>query len=85
MLKMINIELKLSASLLSILKDVNKSKPETYTLQVKKGTTIRDLLLMEGINPLLAPMVTIENQKIPLYTALDKDETVTIFGPLAGG
>ena len=82
---MINIELKLSASLLCILEDVNKPKPEAYTLQVKKGTTIRELLLMEGINPLLAPMVSIENQKISLHTTLDKDETVTIFGPLAGG
>jgi molybdopterin converting factor small subunit len=82
---MINIKLKLSASLLCILEDVNNAKEETYTLQVKKGTTIREVLLMEGISPLLAPMVTIENQKVDLHTALDKDETVTIFGPLAGG
>ena len=82
---MTNIELKLSASLLCILKDVNKPKAETYTLQVKKGTSIRELLLMEGINPLLAPMVTIDSQKVDLHTLLNKDETVTIFGPLAGG
>ena len=82
---MLNIKLKLSASLLCILKDVKNTKEESYTLQVKKGTTIRELLLMEGISPLLAPMVTIENQKISLHTTLDKDETVTIFGPLAGG
>ena len=82
---MLNIKLKLSASLLCILKDVNNAKEESYTLQVKEGTTIRELLLMEGISPLLAPMVTIENQKMPIHTALDKDETVTIFGPLAGG
>ncbi|SMC64962.1 hypothetical protein SAMN02746065_106107 [Desulfocicer vacuolatum DSM 3385] len=82
---MINIKLKLSASLLCILKDVNNIKPEISTLKVKKGTTIRELLLMERINPLLAPMVSIGNQKVDLRTTLDKDETVTVFGPLAGG
>jgi len=82
---MLTITLTLSASLLSILKDVNNAKQERYTIQVKEGTSIREILLMEGISPLLAPMVTIENQKVPLHTVLDKDETVTLFGPLAGG
>lgn len=82
---MINIKLKLSESLLCILRDINNAKAETYELQVEKGTTIRELLLMEGISPLLAPMITIENQKKDVHTPLNKDETVIIFGPLAGG
>lgn len=82
---MINIKLKLSASLLCILRDINNAKAESYAVQVKKGTTIAQLLLMEGISPLLAPMITIENQKKDIHTPLNKDETVTVFGPLAGG
>ncbi len=82
---MLNIKLKLSASLLCILKDVNNAKDESYTLQVKEGTTIREVLLMEGISPLLAPMVTVGTHKVDLQTSLKKDEAVTIFGPLAGG
>lgn len=82
---MITIELKLSASLLCILKDINKAGVETCTLQVEKGTTIRQILLMQGISPMLAPMITIDNQKVGLDAVVGADQCVTIFGPLAGG
>ena len=82
---MIHIKLRLSESLLCILKDVNNPKDETIHLQAKRGTTIKEILLKEKINPLIVPMVTIGNTKIDIRTALEKDVTVTLFGPLAGG
>lgn len=82
---MINIKLRLAESLLCILKDVNNPKQENIALQVEKGTTIKEILLREGINPLLAPMVTIGNKKMDIHFPVEKDETITLFGPLSGG
>ncbi len=82
---MIHITLRLSESLLCILKDVNNPKDETIHLQAKRGTTIKEILLKEKINPLIVPMVTVNNTKVNIHHALDKDTTITLFGPLAGG
>ncbi|MBF0258878.1 MAG: hypothetical protein HQK62_08585 [Desulfamplus sp.] len=82
---MITITLRLSQSLLSILNDVNNPKQETYSLQVKKGTTIKEILLKEGISPLLAPMVAVDSIRVDINTYLDTDKTITVYGPLAGG
>ncbi|MBF0468325.1 MAG: hypothetical protein HQK61_05510 [Desulfamplus sp.] len=82
---MITITLRLSQSLLSILNDVNNPRPETCYLQVKQGTTIKEVLLKEGINPLLAPMVSIDNIKVDIDTVVETDKTITVYGPLAGG
>ncbi|SLM30160.1 hypothetical protein MTBBW1_2130055 [Desulfamplus magnetovallimortis] len=82
---MITVTLRLSESLLCILKDIKKTKHETYNIQVKKGTTIREVLLNEGIHPLLAPMVVIDNTRVDINTVLENDQVVTLFGPLSGG
>ena len=63
---MIQITLRLSASLLSILEDANNPKNETIFLQVEKGTTIKQILLKEKISPLLVPLISIDNKKVEL-------------------
>lgn len=82
---MIQITLRLSASLLSILKDADNPKNETIFLQVEKGTTIKQILLKEKISPLLVPLISIDNKKQTVNTLVETDETITLIGPLAGG
>jgi len=82
---MINITLRLSASLLSILKDAGNPKDETIFLQVEKGITIRQILLSERISPLLVPLISIDSKKQDVNTLVETDETITLIGPLAGG
>lgn len=81
----ITITLRLSESLLSILKDAGNPKTEIRRHQADKGATIRDVLVREGISPLLVPMITINNVRTPAGTVLESDTTVTLIGPLAGG
>ncbi len=86
---MLTITLRLSESLLCILRDAGSPKPETSEILVEKGTTIRQILLHQGINPLLVPMAglttTRGSQRIEMDTELYADVVLTLYGPLAGG
>ena len=82
---MISITLRLSESLLSILKDAGNPKPGEFQVQVETGTTVRQILAVQGINPLLVPMITREGSKISPDTVLEEDAVITLYGPLAGG
>lgn len=82
---MVNITLRLSESLLSILKDINNPREERYSIQVERGTTIKEILVKDGISPLLAPLVTIDNIRVDIDIPMEMDNTITLYGPMAGG
>ncbi len=86
---MLTITLRLSESLLSIFRDTNSPKQETCEILVASGTTIQQILVAQGISPLLVPMVgratARGSQRIDMDTVLDADAVLTLHGPLAGG
>lgn len=82
---MITITLKLSESLLSILRDMGCPKQETCRIRVYPGTPVRQVLIDQGISPLLVPMIFLDNRKISENTPLETDAVLTLHGPLAGG
>jgi len=86
---MISITLRLSESLLCILRDSGSPKPETYEIQVVPGTIVKKILADQGINPLLVPMVSFkvneEHKRIDTGTPMVFDGILTLYGPLAGG
>ncbi len=77
--------LKISESLLSILRDMGCPKPENSSIRVVTGTPVRQVLLAQGISPLLVPMIFLDNRKISVDTPLEADGVLTLHGPLAGG
>ena len=82
---MVNVKLRLSESLLCILRDANNPKEENISLRVEKGTTIRKILSMEAIPPLLVPMISMGSERRDVHATVERDETITLIGPLAGG
>jgi hypothetical protein len=82
---MITITLKLSESLLSILRDMGCPKQETRRIRVETGTSVRQVLIDQGISPLLVPLIFLDNLKISMDTPLETDAVLTLHGPLAGG
>ncbi|MFO7988427.1 MAG: hypothetical protein ACQEQ5_10365 [Thermodesulfobacteriota bacterium] len=82
---MITITLKLSESLLSILRDMGCPKQETCRIRVEYGTSVRQVLIDQGISPLLVPMVFLDNRKVSVNKPLEADAVLTLHGPLAGG
>lgn len=83
--KITNITLKISESLLGILRDTDCPKPEYSSIRVVTGTPVRQVLLKQGISPLLVPMIFLDNRKISMDTPLETDAVLTLHGPLAGG
>lgn len=82
---MITITLTLSESLLSILRDAGRPAPETRRIRVSPGTPVRQVLIDQGITPLLVPLIFLDNRKISVDTPLEADGVLTLHGPLAGG
>lgn len=90
---MITITLRLSESLLCILRDAGTPKPETSEICIASGCLVKALLSDQGINPLLVPMVGLSipasrdktQKRINMNTFLDQDGILTLYGPLAGG
>ncbi len=82
---MINVTLRFSESLLSILRDVNHPGSEAGEIRVETGATVRRLLRSLSINPLLVPMIVQDTRRIDVDTPLDRDCVLTLHGPLAGG
>ncbi|MEH0018274.1 MAG: hypothetical protein V6Z89_01410 [Desulfobacter sp.] len=92
---MITITLRLSESLLCIFRDSGQPRKETVDVRVTPGTTVRDILAGQGINPLLVPMAGLSppmsgtrgntQKRVGMDTALDSDGILTLYGPLAGG
>ncbi len=58
---------------------------KTFQIQVEPGSSVRQILASQFINPLLVPMISRDSRKIPLDTILEEDVTLTLYGPLAGG
>ncbi|MCG8616598.1 MAG: hypothetical protein MI802_10310 [Desulfobacterales bacterium] len=85
------ITLRLSESLLCIFRDAGTPKEEISRITIEEGTTVREILATQGINPLLVPMAgfsepdTLDQQRIDLNTPLNISGTLTLYGPLAGG
>lgn len=86
---MITITLQLSESLLCIFRDTGAPREETIHCRAVPGVTVKKILIDQGINPLLVPMVAMDtragNKKIDHNTRLEKDIVLTLYGPLAGG
>ncbi len=86
---MITITLRLSESLLSIFRDTGSPRPDTAEISLASATTVKAVLLSQGINPLLVPMASFqtgkENRRVEKETPLTTDGILTLYGPLAGG
>ena len=87
------ITLRLSESLLCIFRDAGSPKKESCELRVAQGTTVREILADQGINPLLVPMAgwrcagddSKHQKRLEQDAVLDRDGILTLYGPLAGG
>jgi hypothetical protein len=82
---MITITLNMSESLLSILRDAGRPGQQTCRIRVKTGTSVRQVLIDQGISPLLVPMIFLDNRKVSVDTPLEADAVLSLHGPLAGG
>ncbi|MEX1300720.1 MAG: hypothetical protein AB1Z16_01050 [Desulfotignum sp.] len=82
---MITITVKLSESLLSILRDAGRPGQPTRRIRLHPGTPVRQILVDQGISPLLVPLIFLDSRKVPLDTPLEADGVLTLHGPLAGG
>lgn len=82
---MITITLNMSESLLSILRDTGRPGQPTCRIRLQAGTLVRQVLIDQGISPLLVPMIFLDNRKISVDTPLETDGILTLHGPLAGG
>ena len=80
------VTLKISESLLAIHREGGRPLKETIEIEIEKPTNLLSILFGEGINPLLVPMVIINNKRLSsLDYLIEQDEVITLVGPLAGG
>jgi hypothetical protein len=82
---MITITLNMSESLLSILRDAGRPGQPTSRIRVQAGTLVRQILIDQGISPLLVPLIFLDSRKVSVDTHLEADGVLTLHGPLAGG
>lgn len=86
---MITITLRLSESLLCILRDADTPMNETIQCETESGTSVAELLFSQKINPLLVPMIALDTKagikKIDKRTIIETDSVLILYGPLAGG
>jgi len=82
---MITLTVNMSESLLSILRDAGRPGQPTRRIRVSPGTPVRQILVNQGISPLLVPLIFLDNRKISVDTPLETDGVLTLHGPLAGG
>jgi hypothetical protein len=82
---MITVTLTLSESLLSILRDAGRPGQPTRRIRIAPGTPVRQILIDQGISPLLVPLIFLDSRKISVDTPLEADGVLTLHGPLAGG
>jgi len=47
--------------------------------------TIGEILYIIGVNPLLTPIILIENKKVTINHEVSKNTEITLIGPLMGG
>jgi hypothetical protein len=59
------------------------SRPAGFGVQA--GTLVRQVLINQGISPLLVPMIFLDSRKVSVDTPLEADGVLTLHGPLAGG
>jgi hypothetical protein len=52
---------------------------------VQAGTLVRQILIDQGISPLLVPLIFLDSRKVSVDTHLEADGVLTLHGPLAGG
>jgi hypothetical protein len=81
----ITLILNMSESLLSILRDAGRPGQPTSRIRVATGTSVRQVLIDQGISPLLVPMIFLDSRKVSMETPLEADGVLTLHGPLAGG
>ncbi|MDT8378711.1 MAG: hypothetical protein RQ739_07450 [Desulfotignum sp.] len=82
---MITITLNMSESLLSILRDAGRPGQPTRRIRVEAGTLVRQVLIDQGISPLLVPLIFLDSRKVSVDTPLQTNGVLTLHGPLAGG
>ncbi|MCF8092545.1 MAG: hypothetical protein K9K40_08795 [Desulfotignum sp.] len=81
----ITLTLNMSESLLSILRDAGRPGQPTCRIRVQAGTPIRQILIDQGISPLLVPLIFLDSRKVSVDTPLEADAVLALHGPLAGG
>lgn len=59
--------------------------PAEITVVTDRPTSLPDLLIRAGINPLLVVVPAVDGVTIPRDSVIDRETTVVLFGPLAGG
>jgi hypothetical protein len=79
------ITLELSESLLSIYNESGQALQESIVIESDIPLTIGHILAKAGINPLLAPMIVIDDVLRQKEHIVESDSVITLIGPLAGG
>jgi sulfur carrier protein ThiS len=79
------ITLKLSESLLSIYHAAGQHMAETIVMELTEPMTIAQILEQVGINPLLTPMVLVDEEMCKPTQLIEQNSAITLIGPLAGG
>ena len=75
------IILRLSGSIRLIYKELN----EEIVLSVNEPVSIRSLLQMAGMSPMVVPLVYMDGSKKDKDYIVTKDSQINVLGPLAGG
>jgi sulfur carrier protein ThiS len=55
------------------------------TIEVKDGSTVRDVLNQLGVPPELPNILLVEGRQAPETSVLTEGQTLSVFPPLAGG
>lgn len=75
------ITLHLSGGLRAVLEHL----PEKITIEFEGPTSLREILVRAGINPLLVMAVTVDGERRDKDQVIDHDGRINVVGPVAGG
>ena len=76
------VTIRLSGSVRAIYPNLN----EEIVLEISEPMSIKRLLLQIGINPLVAPLIAVDEKLANTNYIINEEENViNVMGPLAGG
>lgn len=76
------VTIRLSGSMRAIYPNLD----EEIVLEISEPMSIKNLLIHIGINPLVAPLVSVDQKlKNMDYVIKEEENVITVIGPLAGG
>lgn len=76
-----NITLHLSGGLRAVLGHL----PGKMTIHMEEPATLRHILAIAGINPLIVMQVAVGGKRGDKDQVIDHDAEITLMGPMAGG